>query len=220
MQKILTHTSFVLSTLVVFAIFITSRTYLQLGIAVALYPILGYFAYLLFIKKHDSEVQKQVITQKELEVNSKSIAKEKVASENIHTNGESGSVIDNNKRDFLRMVGAAGLSFLIYSIFDRWSRNNYMEKIINIQKTSQASDAVSKDEPETEKDELDDYQITEIDDGEISFYGFTKEDGAWFILREDTEKGSYRYVKGESNFNDNWSTRSGLNYDYYYNVFK
>ncbi|MCS7092122.1 MAG: hypothetical protein NZM26_02115, partial [Patescibacteria group bacterium] len=70
-----------------------------------------------------------------------------------------------------------------------------------------------------EKQPMDGFRISEIDDGTITYYGYTNKDGAWIIIREDTENNSFRYIKGDSNFKENWDKRAWLDYDYYYNVF-
>jgi len=208
--------------MLVIVIFVTSRSYAQLGIAVVLYPLLAFFAYKLFVRDNDFPIR---ATRDEIDhqINARGFAANEatVAAGGYPDAIEGVGILDNNKRDFLKMVGAAGISFFIFSIFDRWSRNNYMERILDIQKSSQAINGGGT--PNTEvsvKDSVENYQITQIDDNLISYYGFTKKDGAWFILREDTEDGSYRYAKGDKNFNDNWQNRNILDYDYYFNVFQ
>lgn len=61
---------------------------------------------------------------------------------------------------------------------------------------------------------LDDYKITEISGG---YYGFVRADGAWYIMWNNS--GSWRYVKGASNFSTAWDGRLSLAYDYFDNVF-
>ena len=38
-------------------------------------------------------------------------------------------------------------------------------------------------------------------------------------MRIDTDTGSFRYVRGNSNFAGGWNNREHLKYDYYVNVF-
>jgi hypothetical protein len=63
------------------------------------------------------------------------------------------------------------------------------------------------------------YTISEIDDGLIAYYGFMGPKGTWFIMRQDSNDGSFRYVKGDIDFPINWENRENLEYDYYANVF-
>ena len=55
-------------------------------------------------------------------------------------------------------------------------------------------------------------------------YGFAKNNGSWYIMRESS--GAYRYSKGAPQFNggglysDAWTDRANLTYDYIFEVFK
>ena len=62
------------------------------------------------------------------------------------------------------------------------------------------------------------YKISEIDEGEITYYGFAKKDGSWLIMKENID-GSFRYSKGADDFPGNWDDRDDLKYDYYHNLF-
>lgn len=62
------------------------------------------------------------------------------------------------------------------------------------------------------------YKISDIDDsGTIKYFGFTDSDGNWFILQLTTTQ--VRYIKGTSGYTTNWTGRTGLSYDYFYNAF-
>ena len=62
------------------------------------------------------------------------------------------------------------------------------------------------------------YKITDIDDsGTTKYFGFTDKDGNWFIMSLTTTEA--RYIKGTSGYTTNWTGRTGLTYDYFYNVF-
>ena len=76
-----------------------------------------------------------------------------------------------------------------------------------------------------ETDPLVGYQPCDIDEaGTPKYYGFAKNNGAWYIMREVT--GAYRYTKGAPQFNggglyiDAWTNRANLTYDYIFEVFK
>ena len=71
-----------------------------------------------------------------------------------------------------------------------------------------------------ENQPTDGYQITEIDEGDTFYCGYTNKEGDWYIMKQDLETGSFRYVKGNSGFPLNWTNRATLQYDYFYNVFK
>lgn len=76
-----------------------------------------------------------------------------------------------------------------------------------------------------ETDPLVGYQPCDIDEaGTPKYYGFAKNNGAWYIMRESS--GAYRYTKGAPQFNggglysDAWTDRANLTYDYIFEVFK
>ena len=65
----------------------------------------------------------------------------------------------------------------------------------------------------------DGYKISEVDEGSISYYGFINNQGAWLIMREEIDGGSFRYAKGSSDFPGNWASRENLRYDYFNALF-
>lgn len=63
------------------------------------------------------------------------------------------------------------------------------------------------------------FQVSDIDEsGDPKYYGFINNKGAWYILK-DTGGTTFRYIKGDTNYTTNWTSRSGLTYDYFYNIF-
>ena len=62
------------------------------------------------------------------------------------------------------------------------------------------------------------FKIADIDDaGTTKYFGFTDQDGAWFILRLTATQA--RYAHGTTSYQTAWSTRVDLAYDYFYNAF-
>lgn len=53
----------------------------------------------------------------------------------------------------------------------------------------------------------------------IRYYGFIGRSGHWYILKENTSTEEYRYIKGSSDYESNWTGRADLEYDYYHEVF-
>lgn len=69
-------------------------------------------------------------------------------------------------------------------------------------------------------DQLKQYKVNDIDvDSDPQYFGFTDKDGNWYISKKTESSGAFRYAKGTSNYTTNWSGRSLLSYDYFYNVF-
>ena len=68
---------------------------------------------------------------------------------------------------------------------------------------------------------IDYYVISDIDDGnnDYNYYGYLRDDGWWYIMKEDVVNKTYRYVKGGSDYATNWGNRSTLSYNYYNEVF-
>ena len=187
MRKTLTYSGFIVASLVLVLVFATSKSYTQLGVAVLLYPLLVFFAYKLFINR------------------TWSVPAEKVKAVLPEHHGERVGILDTDKRDFLKMIGAAGLSFLLFSLFNRRTDILFPSKSITA--------------PEAERSPLEGYQITEIDDSATTYYGFTNKQGAWIIMKVDTETSSFRYTRGDSKFSDNWEGRTALNYVYFHELF-
>jgi len=129
-------------------------------------------------------------------------------------------ISDIDKRVFLKLIGGAGIFLFFFSLFNRKAESLFFKNI-----PGSVSGKVSLQDKEgnaidpAQNQPLDGYNISEIDDNIIAYYGFINKDGAWYILRADTAKGSFRYAKDNTNFSANWSNREKLNYDYYNNVF-
>jgi hypothetical protein len=208
MRKSITYSGFALASLVVILVFLTSKTYSQLLIAILLYPPLVYLAFKIFPKKEVTIEMPlpQQLAQKD-EVSTVKAEREKV------------DVADIDKRAFLKMIGVAGVSFFLLSLFSRRGpKIPFLGKAVGGD-TTQLEDATGNKIDPAQTQPTDGYRISEVDDNVITFYGFIKKGGAWFIMREDTDTGSFRYAKGEKEFSNNWGNREKLNYDYYSNIF-
>lgn len=78
----------------------------------------------------------------------------------------------------------------------------------------------SNDELPVDSDPLAKYKIADVDDSsDPKYYGFTRADGAWYILKEDTTGSpkTYRYVKGADSYD--FSNRASETYGYFHTVF-
>lgn len=193
-SKTLTYSSFVIASIVLIVAFLTATTYIQLAIAILLYPLLVYFGFKVFPRKAHT-YQPQVEST------------------------ENTGIFDIDKRLFLKLIGISGLSILIYSLFNK-KTDGLLRGIAPAGSESIAIKDTSgnKIDP-AQAQPTDGYKISEIDDNIITFYGFTDQNGAWFIMRTDTDTGAVRYGKGNSNFPGNWNNREKLKYDYYNNIF-
>ncbi len=207
MRKTLTYSSFIVASVLMVFAFVTATNYSQLAIAILLYPLIAYFGFKILPRK----TWKAPVVAIRLPAR----PAKKVEEETAKPKKENIEIADIDKRAFLKMIGAAGLSFFLFSLLNRKTETLFFGKGIT------GTGMKILDEPagkSSDRQPTDGYRISEIDDDETTFYGFTNKEGGWFIMKEDTE-GSFRYTKGESNFTDNWKTREGLKYDYFYNVF-
>lgn len=61
---------------------------------------------------------------------------------------------------------------------------------------------------------LSGFDITEIRENEVgyNYYGFTRADGSWKILRESVDGTEYRLAVGRSDFETSFTGRASLNY--------
>lgn len=211
MQKAITYSSFLIASFVVTALFITSSDYTQLAIAVTLYPFLIYIAYELFVRtKNLTPPPAPQVTR----VNEVQVAP-------VETVKETSTISDIEKRAFLKLVGAAGISFFLFSLFNK--KLNPLSIGGNSLGSGTLFGPDNVDGTKTEAmstQPLDGYKISEIDDiEEVSYYGFINKDGGWLIMRQDADTSTFRYTKGDSDFPKNWEKRGQFMYDYFYNVF-
>lgn len=69
-------------------------------------------------------------------------------------------------------------------------------------------------------DPLVTYKISDTDTAsDPKYYGSVAADGSWYIMKETTSAGTYRYAKGASGYSTNWTGRASLSYDYFDVVF-
>lgn len=203
MNKALTYTGFIIAALAVVLAFVTATTYTQLAVAVVLYPALAYFGFKILARKH---IKTPVIT-----IQMPTMPARKV----VEVERKQVDVADIDKRTFLKLIGAAGVSFFLFSILGR--RVDSLLFGGNTAAPAPAGGGISSDSgsagPITSG-----YRISEIDEGAVTYYGFIDKNGAWLIMREDTQTSSFRYAKGDLNFPAAWANRQNLKYDYYYNL--
>ena len=204
-KSLLTYSSFVIYCLVVIAAFITATNYMQLAVAVILYPLLAYFAFKAFPRKTRAHHLKHVTTNQPPE-------KPEARRQDV-------GISDINKRAFLKLVGATGLSFFLISVFGRKVETLLFGQYPASRAPRGNAPGVETSAPIASASPTDSYKISEIDDGIVSYYGFIDVNGGWFIMKGDTNSGSFRYAKGNSDFPGSWENREHLKYDYFYNVF-
>lgn len=196
MSKTISYTSIIIGSIIVIFMFVTSKTYVQLGLAAILYPLLAYF--ILKVSEQGTQETPEATIQ--------------MPSRPVQTVQDSSleqvEVADVDKRTFLKFLGAAGLSFFVFSILGR-----RVDSLL-FGGRSQNGQTIQEANP------MEGFKISEVaDDGIISFYGFVNQESGWLIMRQDNDISSFRYAKGDSNFTSNWANRENLKYDYYSKLF-
>lgn len=127
-------------------------------------------------------------------------------------------VSDLNRRLFLKLIGGAGVSAFLFSIFTDKAHASFFGSM-PVPGAMTVKDSSGQAIDPAEKQPTDGYEISEIDDATSpAYYGFVHKTGAWYISREE-ETGSYRYVRGSSDFPSAWTNRATQTYDYFDNVF-
>ena len=229
-RKILACCGLIIVSVVVVAAFITATSYTQLAVAIIIYPFLIYFVLKAFPRttqmyypSREPVVAAAPPSVKPAEIAMPAGPLRSEASRQVEP-AKSESMIgisDIDKRVFLKLIGGAGLSLFLFSIFNKKSEGLFFKNLpaSGAQGRVSLEDIAGNKIDPAQSQPMDGYRISEIDDNLITFYGFTNKDGAWFIMKEDTDVGSFRYTKGDSNFPGSWPNREKLRYDYFNNVF-
>lgn len=202
-QKATFYVILVVVGLLITVIFVTATTYTQLAIASLLYPPLAYFAFKYFPAKSGKRSSERLVVKIKSEDKPKKRPVE---------------IVDIDKRAFLKMIGAAGFSFFIFSLFTRRVEDLIFNR--NYGAGNNSTGSLSGNGGTSSIEPTEGYKVTEISTDESSYYyGFVNKDGNWYVMREDPTEGSFRYVKGDINFSSGWKKRESLKYDYFHNVF-
>ena len=131
--------------------------------------------------------------------------------------------LDANKRLFLKLIGSAGMSLLFFSLFTKKTHAAFFGSVPGPGTVGVKDSTGTLIDPAV-KHPTDGYRISDMDDTvdpPYAYYGFINKDGAWFIMREDSSNGEYRYRKGSSGFSAGWTAKTSNpeTYGYYDAIF-
>jgi hypothetical protein len=135
------------------------------------------------------------------------------------------SVLDHDRRRFLKLLGGTGISIFILSLLNPKQAGAAFFGSVPGPGTVSFKDSNGIKINPAEKQPTDGYKISRLDDissGTYAYYGFVNKDGHWYIQRETLSgdnAGDYGYFKGTSDFADNWEDRDTLVYDDFENIF-
>ncbi|MCR4279158.1 MAG: hypothetical protein NUV69_00945 [Candidatus Curtissbacteria bacterium] len=211
MTKTLTYLLLVIAGLLIIFGFVTATTYSQLAVAIVIYPTLIFLVFKLF--------PRTVLVQPNIAVQLPPTKLSHDKSETPNPNKEIAYISDIDKRAFIKLIGATGISFFLFSLLGRRVESLIFgtagQSMINPPRVTDGNQSGLASASPT-----DGYKISEImEEGLVTYYGFINYTGAWLIMREDSSNNNFRYAKGDSDLPGNWKNRENLRYDYYYNLF-
>jgi len=126
--------------------------------------------------------------------------------------------VDVDRRNFLKLIGSAGILAVILGLFSRRSGvPSFLGNVDSLESVTIKNTSGNVINP-AEHSPTEGYNISQIDDSVPSYFGFVNKDGGWFIMREGEDE-AFLYAKGDSNFTKNWSNRVKLTYNYFDGVF-
>lgn len=218
MKKIFFYAAIVVAGLVIIPVFLTATTYLQLGIASFLYFTMAFFTYKYFSRRTaPASLEKPAGVLPTAAAGSFLPAETRPGPDQT-TSVTSLEILNADKREFLKIIVSAGFSFFLLSIFARRAEALLFGRALDAGVVTLQDPGGNQISP-AERQPTDGYHISEIDDGDYLYCGYTNNDGGWYIVKQNPGNGSFRYVKGQTNFPSNWLNRNQLNYDYFHLVF-
>lgn len=196
--------------------FVSATSLAQLVSAMLFYPVFAYFL-LSVLPRGSHAIEMPEIAKLKVKKRKKK-REEKVEELPLEPDPEPlPNVRDIDKRAFIKLIGSAGLSVFMLSLFTKNAQAAFFGSVPGPGTVALKDSSGNQIDP-AEKQPRDGYSIAQLDDSVPAFYGFTNKEGAWFIMREDAS-GNYRYAAGSSDFATSWTNRASLTYDYFENVF-
>lgn len=202
MIKIIIYATFGMLCLLVLWGFMNATSYFELALAAVFYFVVSYLSFKIIFRDGAQQPVVELVDS----------GSQTVVQRNRAHVLERTVTTDIEKRAFLKLIGGVGISFFLVSLVNR----RFAGLIPGASTFSAATPAPTSTPAQNP---LVGYKISEVADGVIAYYGFTGNDGGWYIMREDTNTGSFRYAKGASDYTGNWANRESLKYDYFNNVF-
>ncbi|MGB4965993.1 MAG: hypothetical protein WBO77_02710 [Microgenomates group bacterium] len=217
MKKIILIYNVAIITVVTFIGFIESTSYAQLISSIIFFPLTIYFWRMIVPSTASTPnvaLKKAAVLKKAKKIDAKP---EDAPIKLTKLDEIKDTDVDNNRRMFLRLIGSAGVSVFILSIFTGKAEAAFFGSNPGPGTIGVKDSSGTLIDP-SEKQPTDGYNISQVDDEIPSYYGYVNKTGAWYIVKEDAT-GAYRYVKGASSFSTNWTNRASLTYDYFDSIF-
>lgn len=202
--------------------FLGASTLPQLVTAALFFPLMFYFL-LQVVPKRSRAIELPVLSKDQVD------SKGRIKKTKREKKGEDGVVelkkqgFDVDRRQFLKVIGGAGLTLFLFSIFTRRAEAAFFGSVPGPGTVSLKDTSGNQIDP-AEKQPTDGYRINQLDDtsdAPNSYYGFVDKDGDWFIMKDDGS-GNYRYYKktpSDDVFSVEWANRTGFTYNYFDAIF-
>lgn len=218
MKKLLIYYNFIIVTLMIVGGFFGTGNYAQLASAALFFPLAAYFLFLVLPNKNKAIIFPE---PQEVKKTKKKIAKTEVLkAEKIEDDGPEKKQLDTNRRAFVKLIGSAGVSLFLFSIFTKRAQGAFFGSVPGPGTVALKDTSGTLIDPAI-KLPTDGYKISEIDDSSPSYYGFVDKDGDWFIMKESST-GQYKYYKktgDDDDFTTDWPNRGGFTYLYFDSIF-
>lgn len=199
MKKLLIYYNFIIVSAMVLSGFLGVATIPQLISASLFFPLFIYFGLLILPKERKALVIPQKASSK-----AQLTKKSKVDDEVVELKKTKGN-FDLDRRAFIKLIGSAGLSLFMLSIFTKKAQAAFFGSVPG-PGTVAIKDTTGTPIDPAIKHPTDGYRIAELDDSTPAYYGFMDKNGNWFILRDDN--GTYKYLTGSSGFSTAWTNRA------------
>jgi hypothetical protein len=218
MKKLLIYYNFIIVSLMIVAGFLGTGSYAQLASAALFFPLAAYFLFLVLPNKNKAIIFPQ--PEETRQTKKKKAKTEILKAEKIEDDGPEKKRMDANRRAFIKLIGSAGVSLFLFSVFTKRAQGAFFGSVPGPGVVALKDTSGAQIDPAI-KLPTDGYKISEIDDSSPSYYGFVDKDGEWFIMKESST-GQYKYYKKtgtDDTFTVEWPNRGGFTYLYFDSIF-
>ena len=205
-RALLIYYNFIICTALVLMGFLGASSYAQLLSAIMFFPLMIYFAYLI-IPRNTRAIAIPVKTKPQDKKRKTKTTKDGEIIELTKEGEEKDTKFDLDRRAFIKLIGSAGLSVFLLSIFTKKAQGAFFGSVPGPGTVAIKDTTGAKIDPAI-KHPTDGFRVAELDDSTPSYYGFIDKDGNWFIIRDDD--GTYKYKTGSSGFSAAWTGRGSI----------
>lgn len=217
MKKLLVYYNFIVVSLMILAGFLGVYNIAQLTSAILFFPLAAYFLLLVMPNRKRAIVFPE--PQKATKTKKKPAKSEVLKAEKVDDKIDK-KKLDANRRAFIKLIGSAGVSLFLFSIFTKKAQGAFFGSVPGPGVVALKDTSGAQIDPAI-KLPTDGYKISEIDDSSPSYYGFVDKDGDWFIMKESAT-GQYTYYKKtvtDNDFTTDWPNRATFGYQYFDSIF-